>query len=392
MEGEQSLPQSTATRQHYVPAFSLAQFAQPVSRKGWLQQLDVQSGKPDRTRPEDAAFRPDLYTYEDSQGEMSRSVEAFFSIIEKHAAPALACLRESPADLTPQDRDTIAYFLVLQESRTPAGLTRSERLRQAAMEIQAGMDLASTSRFREAFKSEVVDSLSLEELEEMRGRMQRQLLEGRVGYASPRTGALSQIIKGAGELAKDVYSLDWTVLTAEGAEFITSDRPVSMVDLTPEYPWSGNAWNSSSGAISFYPLSPTVGLFMTPGDCGFSLATSTPEQIRRLNLMTYGWAEQFIYGTTQEVVTEVRGQARRHPTEVAKRKSLKHVLLVPADRLDPSVAAEYERQGWPRRIPGEGPDGKLQLMGYVVIDLDEPAGTAARAAMQVAEGLSTTGS
>ena len=324
MDGEQFLPQSAARRQHYVPAFSLAQFARPAgARKGWLQQLDVQSGTPARTRPEDAAFRPDLYTYEDSHGEMSRSVEAFFSIIEKHAAPALACLRERPADLTPQDRDTIAYFLALQESRIPAGLMRSERLRQAAMEIQAGLDLASTSRFREAFKSDVVDSLSPEKLEEMRSRMQEQLLEGRVSYASPRTGALSQIIGGAGELAKEIYSLDWTVLTAEGAEFITSDRPVSMVDLTPEYPWSGNAWNSSSGAISFYPLSSTTGLFMTPGNCGFSLATSTPEHVRRLNLMTYGWAERFIYGTTQVVVTEVRRQARRHSAEVARRKSLK---------------------------------------------------------------------
>jgi hypothetical protein len=89
------------------------------------------------------------------------------------------------------------------------------------------------------------------EPEEIRLRMQRQLREGRVGYEAPRTGALSQIIEGAHDIARDVYSLDWTVLTATDDEFVTSDRPVSMVDRTPKFPWSGNAWMSSDGATSF---------------------------------------------------------------------------------------------------------------------------------------------
>ncbi len=319
--------------------------------------------------------------------ELSRSVEAFFSIVEQHAAPALARLREDPDALSPQDRETIAFFLAFQESRTPAGLIRSERMRQAVFEIQASMDLSSPNSFRRAFKSDATQSMSPEELEAMRERMQKQLLEGRVGYESPRTGALSQILKAANDIASEVYSLDWTVLTADGGEFITSDRPISMVDPTPEHPWTGNAWRSSGNAISFYPLSSTKGLFMTPGDHGLATATSRAPQVRRLNLMTYGWAERFLYGTSQEAVVRVRRQARSHPAEVAKRRPLKQVILVPADMLDRSVTAEYVQRGWPEGFLVDDDDGQRHLMGYVVVDLDEPAGTAARATTKVTDAL-----
>jgi len=216
-EGRKPLPPSSARRHHFVPAFALAQFAAPQgSRKGWMYQLDVRSGAPQRTRPDDAASVKDLYTYEDRQGELSRTVESFFSIVEKHAAPALDCLRDDPASLSPQDRLTIAFFLAFQESRTPTGLIRTERMRQAAFELKASMSLSNAEAFRKDFDCDVTRSMSLEELEATRKRMQEQLLEGRVGYESPRSGALAQIMKVATDLADEIFSLDWIVLTAEG--------------------------------------------------------------------------------------------------------------------------------------------------------------------------------
>lgn len=385
------LPESPARRHHFVPAFALAQFARPTERKGWLYQLDVTSGKPQRTRPDDVAFGVDLYTYENTEGALSTRVEAFFSIVEKHAAKALARLRSDPATLTPEDREAIAYFLVFQESRTPAGLARSERIRQAILEVQAGFDLSTPAAFRETFGDGVADTKTADELEELRLRMQRQLLDGLVGYEAPRTGAIYQIIDGAHEIAAVIYALDWTVLSARDAEFITSDRPVSMVDLSPKHAWSGNAWTSSPDALSFYPLSPSTGLLMRPGDCGLATGTSNMEQVRRLNLMTYGWAEQYIFGPTQEVVTRVRRQARKHPAEVARRRSNKQVLLFPAELHDPSITAEYARRGWPTGFDVEDDEGQKHRMSYVVIDLDASPGGAARAATQVAESMASRG-
>jgi hypothetical protein len=129
---------------------------------------------------------------------------------------------------------------------------------------------------------------------------------------------------------------------------------------------------------------------MTPGDCGLSVATSGRAQVRRLNLMTYGWAERFIFGTTQATVTRVRQQARSHPADVVRRKSNKQVVLVPAEHHDPAVTAEYVRRGWPRGFYFRDEDGRQRLMSYVVIDLDDPPGTTAQAATKIVEGFAAS--
>jgi len=390
LERVEGFPESSARRHHFVPAFALAQFARPPERKGWLFQLDVRTGRPQRTRPHDVAYEENFYTYTNTEGAPSNTVEAFFAVVEKHAAGALQQLRENPLELTPQQRESIAYFLVFQESRTPAGLARSERIRQASLEIRAGLDIGSPEGFRRKYAEAMTANESEDDFEAVRLRMQRQLLDGDVGFDQPRVGALHQIIDGAHDLAQTIYDLDWTVLTATDAEFVTSDRPVSMVDHTPEHPWSGNAWTSSPGAISFYPLSPSLGLFITPGDPSIGTATSNAEQVRRLNLMTYGWADRYIFGASQETVSLVRRQAKKHPAEVVRRRSNKQVLLFPADMQDPAVTADYARRGWPTQIRVRGDDGQVRVCGYLVIDLDDPAGTAAHAATSIAEKFKTS--
>jgi hypothetical protein len=101
--------------------------------------------------------------------------------------------------------------------------------------------------------------------------------------------------------------------------------------------------------------------------------------------MTYGWAERYIFGATQEVVTRVRRQARQHLAEVVRRRSNKQVLLLPAELHDPSITDDYARRGWPTGFDVRDDNGQKRRMSYVVIDLDAPPGTAAQAATKVAE-------
>lgn len=186
VEGRRPFPTTTARRHHFVPAFALAQFAKPPGgRKSWLAQLDVGSHSVGRTRPHDAAYEIELYTYEDSDGERSNSIEVFFSRVETHAAAALTRLRDDPSGLTPGDRQTIAYYLVFQESRTPAGLERGERLRQAAFEITSAIDLSTKASFRKRFGNALPELAPSGGEDELRGRMLRQLLDGRVMYEQP---------------------------------------------------------------------------------------------------------------------------------------------------------------------------------------------------------------
>jgi hypothetical protein len=97
--------------------------------------------------------------------------------------------------------------------------------------------------------------------------------------------------------------------------------------------------------------------------------------VRDINLRTYGWAERFVYGRTQEVVQGVRQNAKRHPDKVIRPRAPMQVLFEPADPDDPTVGAEYVKRGLPRGawVPDE--NGQRQFVSYTVLDPSKPRGT-----------------
>jgi hypothetical protein len=379
VEGTRALPATTARRHHFVPAFALAQFGDPPGhRKAQLFQLDVQTSQTQRTSPDDAAFERELYTYGPAEERVNK-MESFLSIVEKHAARALATLRENPERLTPQDRETIAYFLAFQEGRTPTGIARREQMQQASMELQFGVELATPEGFRKLHRERVGGDATPDEIEAQRLRMQAQLEGGKVTHEEPRGMAIKLMLETVHDVAQTVYQLDWIVLEATGAEFVTSDRAIGMDDPTLEFPWCGHAWASSPNAVTFHPLSPNKGLLLTPGDCGLSAAPSKPRQVRRLNLLTYGWAERRIFGRRRQTLMAVRQQAERYPDEVIRPRPTKQAILEEADPTDPLVGADHARRGWPRALVVTGEDGRDRLMSYTVVDEKARPGDFARA-------------
>jgi uncharacterized protein DUF4238 len=95
-EGSRDFPVSTARRHHYVPAFVLAKFATPRGdRRAFMAQLDTRTGRPGKTTPHDSCFEKDLYAQRTDEGR-DNTLESFFSIVERHSAPALARLTANP--------------------------------------------------------------------------------------------------------------------------------------------------------------------------------------------------------------------------------------------------------------------------------------------------------
>ncbi len=107
--------------------------------------------------------------------------------------------------------------------------------------------------------------------------------------------------------------------------------------------------------------------------------------MRRLNLLTYGWAAQRIFGASQATVTLVRKQAKRYPREIERPRPAKQVILEPADPDDPTVGREYERRGWPRGFLVKDDDGVERFMTYTVVDLEAEPGSMARVSTEVGE-------
>lgn len=337
-------------------------------------QLDTKTGKPQRTTPDAACFEEHLYAQSTADGP-DNTIEAFFSIVENHAAPALRRLVEDPLHQTPEDRETLSYFLAFQFSRTPVALSQIEGMSQVMTEAMFGVHFADPVSFRNVYREAIEEEATDDEIERMREYMQERLQSGAVPFDDPRTQAIEVMLSTADAVAETVHQLSWLVLEAEEGEFVTSDRAMSMHDPTLRFPWSGHAWRSSSEAQTCVPLDPTHCLMLEigPARCGHAIVG--PRTVRDVNLRTYGWADRFIYGRTQELMQEVRQAAKRHRDKVIRPRVPMQVMFEPADPNDPTVGAEHVKRGLPRGawVPDE--HGRRQFVAYTVLDPSKPRGT-----------------
>jgi hypothetical protein len=248
--GPDPIPDSDAKRHHFIPQFLLWQFVSSGAER--LHQLDISSGKPQAIAPSAAASRRRFYSVTDEQGDRHNKIESFLAIVEGHAATALARLLAEPAALEPADRATLAYFFALIGFRTPLG---ADRLAANSVDMWKAM-MAGRLIHADVFARDYRDAIGEgtdEEIEALRRSMLTALGEGRVELEDPRAHAIAQGLGMSGDMALVIYTLDWRLLRTD-RHFVTSDTGLAMYDPTPMYPWSGNAWRSSSAAETTIPL------------------------------------------------------------------------------------------------------------------------------------------
>jgi hypothetical protein len=125
---------------------------------------------------------------------------------------------------------------------------------------------------------------------------------------------------------------------------------------------------SSPKAVTSFPLSPKHCLHIEQGPPRSGSAVVDSRTVRQVNLRTYGWADRFIFGRGQHIVTRVRAEARKQPGLVVRPRQMKQVMLFEADPDDPSVGLEHVKRGWPRGLWHKDETGKPQFVGYEVLD------------------------
>jgi hypothetical protein len=371
-EGRSPWPPTQARRHHFVPAFLLARFATPGrQRKGFIFQLDTKSGKPQRTTPNDTAFGDELYAQDTDDGP-DRTIEAFLSVVEKHGARALQRLVDDPYGLSYEDRQTISYLLAFQHSRTPVGLKLIMENAGAMRDIALRIDFGNADAFRRWYRDLVDGEADDDEIEARRERMLKQLERGEAPLRPLKTEAFRLLLTTADDIAQVVNGLAWTICVANGGELVSSDRALAMHDPTPKAPWSGNAWLSSPNAETTVPLDPNHCLFLHPGETSISSVEIDANAVREINLRTYGWADRYIYGRTQEMVTTVRRQAKRMPHLVIKPRIARPVILEDARPDHPSAGIANAKRGWPNRLWIDDGEGPPRYADYTVIDPNDP--------------------
>lgn len=369
-DGKRQFPTTTARRHHFVPAFLLARFAKPATRKGFLFQLDVTSGRPQRTTPDSTAYEDYLYaTGADDDRELA--MEAFFSVVEKHGAAAVDRLLKDPIALTGEDRQTLCVFFAYQYQRTPVSIDHTVATQQAVMEMLMGMRLADPLPFRDMFREKIRPEATDEEIEAFRQRLVGSLQRGEMSYADPKGQAFRLMLSTADDLASVINDMGWTLLTARDGEFVTSDRALAQYVPHFRFPWSGHAWLATPDTETTCALSPQHCLVFRPGPSSIATAEADKRLVDEVNLRTYAWAAHYVYGRTQHVVTEVRRDAKARPGIAQAPRPWRQVICWQADPDDPEVGRDNVRRGWPRGVWHREPGKEPEFLAYQVIDPDD---------------------
>jgi hypothetical protein len=360
---------SEAKRQHFVPQLLLRGFARPKGRIHELFQLDVKSGKPIRTDTRAAASRRMLYLVEERDGTRHNRLEGFLARVESHAAPALVRLLEDPSALSDADRATLAYFFAIQTQRTPSAAARMGRMANIIFQTLAGSVFsdrqAFAGRYRQFFADE--PEKTDDEIEAFRLDVIESIRAGQTRMSGKGGAAFSTAIGFASQQSMSVMNLSWTVLRRDSA-FVTSDRAFAIYDPTPTFPWSAEAILSSPNVQTTIPLTQNACLLLRPFGPRIAVEDIGADDAETINLRTYGWAEQYIFGASQDVVTTVRRQAKARPNGVRRPSVPHHVVIIDPDPGDDQFAEANRRRGWPPRLEYEGVEHD-----YVVIPHDRPS-------------------
>jgi Protein of unknown function (DUF4238) len=346
--GLKSWPEPDAKRHHFIPRFLLNRFAKDDER---LVQLDKTTGKPQVIPAKSAASRHHFYTFADGEGGKSSVVEGIFGMVENHAAPALKRLEET-GEVTDVDRAAIAMFLAYLWQRTPAARERAGKL---AQETAAGL-MASKVNDRDAFMELLREQAEEDEemrktpkeAEELRQHTLEMLKDGSLSLTDPDGGATTSLLM---EVAHDSAMLmfagmEWTLIRADGAEFVTSDRGAASFDPTPQHPWSSHTLYSSPNAQTFFPISAECCLLLSPGEPELRTYEAKQATVMEVNLRIYGWTDRYIYGRTQDAVTAVRRALKKRPRLAAAPLPHRQVMVIERDPDDDRLAQAHIARGW----------------------------------------------
>ena len=353
VEGKKQVPPSDGQHHHFVAQFQLKKFK---SKEG-LFQLDKEDGTCEVVTPKKAAWSSDLYTVESETGEHDGMVEALFSVIEGFAAPALKQFLADPMDLTDRDRGDLAFLVAIQEQRVPGFLAeQKETITHAAITLLAAQ-LANTARLKGKNRE------SLEAYE--------ALTDGSVVIEPPDQEVLTLSLNMLAEVSQTINALPWVLLQATEGAFICSDRPLTMHDPTPPYPFSAPGWLSSPMVESTIPLSRRACLRISLRQRERIAVQQTTKQVERINRRTYGAATRYVYGPSAEVLEDLYALAQVEPEAIPEPIKKHMVMFEDLETADPKIGDEHVAHGWPRYV--RDPEGSGRLLSYEVLDSEEAA-------------------
>lgn len=218
-----------ARRHHYLPQSYLAAFTDTGTKDGQFFVMEVHSGRSFRTSPINVAVERDFNRI-DIEGKSPDSIELALASFEERATQAIRNVIERGAFPNGEDCNLIINLIGLMAVRNPYRRKSFNRAREAVMHRIADLLVSDKkiwdhhlSKAREA--GEVIkDDVSFEEVKRFIGNRKYRIEFSPEGNLRIELRAFNKLLPILGQRT-------WSLLVApmDGAEFICSDHPVTLV-------------------------------------------------------------------------------------------------------------------------------------------------------------------
>ena len=302
-------------RQHYVPKFMLRRFAiDPANKSSLIFKLEKSTGRPGRVNPVNELVIGHYYRIILGDGTVMNEADDALTRIETMAAEVVVKLADPAYAMNTDDAPRLTLFIVSLKKRTPQA---REALREADERV-AELDLEVRLSSREQYHEVMGKGRTEKEVEEERLEWLDDLKSGRLRLASTPEREVALMLMGLPEVTETLLAtMGWRYMripASSKTSFVLSDHPVAHYDPTPKTPGAGASFQSSAGSLTWVPLDPKFGLVLSQEWPGSWDNIELPDDdVDEINLLTYAWARDAIYGPTQEAVTRVRPVARQKP-------------------------------------------------------------------------------
>jgi len=314
--GRVALPVHKGRRHHYVPQLMLRGF-ECATKPKHIVHLDKRSGQT-RQVPTGSAGRVDrLYGVKGDDGQYANRLEAFLALIENYAAPALARLIDGHAAET--ESMPISLLFGLQLSRTPRVLDDIGAMVERVGQAELARILSEPEVFAQMLSQSRGQVLSPKDVEEDRQDYLKAVKDGLTVHLAPkRSVGLEAMVGSFLDAGMAMAHADWWILHPEAGSFVLNDCGYARFD-------EGERLPISHGIV--FPMRPDACIVVAPPTSDATQvfrAACSGSETERINLRTYGWADQFMFGHSQAAVTAVHAAARkdrrrsRPPTELER--------------------------------------------------------------------------
>lgn len=302
-------------RQHYIPRFLLRRFCiDPADKKSLVFRLDKKSGANRRANPANEAVVGHYYRIVRDDGSVDNLADETLDRIETFSSEIINRLEDPGYVVTSGDVVQLMLFITTLKQRTPQGREALRETDARASELWLEMRLSDRDDYhRVAGNGRPEDEVENERLEYL-----RELRDGQLGVESTPSREVAMMFLALEHTTETIFEKLGIVCVrprrGSRAVFVLSDHPVAHFDPTPKAPEAGASFLSSPQTVTFVALDPRFGLLLgQENPQTWATEEISDADVDELNLLTYAWARDAIFGPTQESVTRVRQLAKRSP-------------------------------------------------------------------------------